>query len=477
MPKRHRPTLNRRDTLKSLGAAAAATMSVGCGKDSDEPAAPPLEDFDLIRERIDTVVVLMMENRSFDHYFGALSLEEGRTDVDGLTAAISNPHPDGSDVAPFRSSTYCLADPPHSWTSSHEQFNGGANDGFVTEFYDREPAEAHEAMGYFNREDLPTLYTLSDHYALCDQWYASLMTSTQPNRFYLHCAQNNAVTNNDVPIGEDYPSIYTLMADAGHSWGAYYSNLPGVLLVPDRSLGEPQIQNLDAFFAAAEAGTLPNLVLVEPAYGRNDDHPPAHPTAGQIFLSQIYDALASSPQWERILFVITYDEHGGFHDHVAPPTAPDDFADEGFDQLGFRVPTLAIGPWVKPGHVSHVAYDHTSVLAFVEALFGVDPLSKRDAAADPMRDVLDWTAMEQNKPHDPIVLDPIEADHNEIYGPECVTDGSDFKIAPPGTGQPDMERYIREFAAGSRHDVFDQTDELYEQLLTRAQARGLLIRR
>jgi len=472
MPKRKRPQFTRRTALKGVGAAAfLAACNNDKGEDTD---VVPLEDFDLLRERIDTVVILMMENRSFDHYFGALTLEEGRTDVDGLTAEMSNPHPDGYDVFATRSEVNCLEDPPHGWDSSHVQFNNGANDGFVTEFYGRTAELAHEAMAYLDREQLSAFYTLADEFTLCDQWFSSLMTSTQPNRFYFHCAQNGGVDNNDIPIGEDYPSIYTVMDDAGHSWGCYYANVPGIVLIPDRVVADHQIQFIDEFFIDAAAGDLPNLVFIEPAYGRNDDHPPAHPTAGQIFCAQIYDALASSPQWERIAFFITYDEHGGFHDHVPPPKAPDAHADQGFDQLGFRVPGLVIGPWAKKGHVSHTVYDHTSMLAFIEHLFQVDPMSERDAAADPMRDCFDWDALAANTPHEPIMLDPIEASEEELYTEECVTNGDDLRSK---TGQDELEAYVKEHFAGTRIDRIDDTDETYERLLAMAEERGILIRK
>jgi phospholipase C len=462
---------SRRDALKGAGAAA---FVVACDRDG-EPRLEPLEDFELLREHIDTVVVLMMENRSFDHYFGALTLEEGRADVEGLTPDISNPHPDGHAVTPELSQVNCLHDPPHSWASCHAQFNDGANDGFVTEFYLRAPEVAHEAMAYLNRDKLPAFYSLADAYTICDQWFSSLMTSTQPNRFYFHCGQNQGVTNNDIPVGQDYPSIYTRVADAGLEWATYYANVPGVILVPDRFIGDHQIQFIDAFFEDAAAGTLPNLVFIEPAYGRNDDHPPAHPTAGQVFCAQIYDALAASPQWDRIAFFITYDEHGGFHDHVPPPKAPDAFAKEGFDQLGFRVPSLVIGPWAKPGHVSHTVYDHTSMLAFIEHLFELEPLSERDAAADPMRDCFDWQALETNTPHPPVILKPIVADEEELYSEACVTDGSDLRRSR--THQDELEAYVKAHHAGSRIDRIDDTDETYAWLLALAEERGILVRR
>ncbi len=474
MSKRQRPLWNRRDALKGVG--AATFLAAACNPDEKGSGkVSELEDFELLRERIDTVVVLMMENRSFDHYFGALSLIEGRTDVDGLTADMSNPHPEGYDVAAEPAQVNCLEDPPHSWNSSHAQFNDGANDGFVTEFYARAPSLAGEAMAYFTRAELPALYTLADEFTICDQWFSSLMTSTQPNRFYFHCGQNQGLTNNDVPIGQDYPSIYTVMADAGHSWGCYFANLPGLILVPDRTIGDREIQFIDKFFEDAAAGTLPNLVFVEPAYGRNDDHPPAHPTAGQLFIAQIYDALASSPQWERIAFFITYDEHGGFHDHVPPSTAPDALTDEGFNQLGFRVPSLVVGPWAKRNYVSHDHYEHTSMLAFIENLFQIDPLTERDAAADPMRDCFDWEALAANTPHEPVLIDPIEADEDEIYSSECVTDGNDLRRS--GHCLASAARYVKQHHAGSRLDRIDDADETLARLLSKAKEAGIFVQK
>jgi phospholipase C len=467
----------RRDTLKGLGATALLT---GCIPDEAPPDGKEdaSDTWALVRSRIDTVVVIMMENRSFDHYFGSLTLNEGRTDVDGIAADMSNPHPDGRDIKVFRSQINCLHDPPHSWSESHDQFNFGANDGFVEAFYWRHPSVAEEAMGYLDRAQLSAFYELADAYTLCDQWFSSLMTSTQPNRFYFHCAQNGGVTNNDVPIGKDWPSIYTVLDDAGYSWRDYFANVPGLVLVPDRLITDPEIQFIDRFFADSADGRLPNLAFIEPAYGRNDDHPPAHPTAGQIFVSQVYDALAASPQWGRMAIFITYDEHGGFFDHVPPPTAPDDREDQGFGQLGFRVPGLVVGPWAKQNHVSHVVYDHTSVLAFIERLFQVDPMSERDAAADPMLDCFDLDAMRQNSPKEPIALTPIVADDSELFTEHCVTDGNDLRSAAPSvTGQDELEQWIRNNAAGTRVDRIDDTDKTFAWLLKLAEERGILIRR
>ena len=458
--------MKRRTFLETMGAAAL----VGCGsKDGmDSATVATAEGLELLRQRIDTVVIVVMENRSFDHFLGALTLEEGRADVDGLTADMTNPHPDGGDVAPFRSEVDCLSDPPHSWNSSHAQFNDGANDGFVSEFYNRAGGEvAAEAMGYWTRERLSTTYTLADAGVVCDQWFCSLMTSTWPNRYYTQAATSAGRTGNDIVL-EPIDSIYTRLDAAGLSSAVYFGNVPFAALLGESAPARMEL--IESFFEDAAAGTLPNLTMVEPVYGRNDDHPPAHPVAGQVLLASIYEALASSPQWERCALLITYDEHGGFFDHVPPPKAADDRPDEGFDQLGFRVPSLVVGPWVKPGHVSHVVYDHSSMLAFVETLFELDPLTARDAAADSMLDCFDLEAVAALAP---VSLPTITASDEEIYGPDCVF--SAFRSVEPGaTGQPELEAYADAHLAGTRLDRRADTNRIYEWLLDHARSRGLL---
>jgi phospholipase C len=464
---------SRRDALRALGATAVAPALTRCA-----PADPPtLEDWELIRSKIDTVVVVMMENRSFDHYMGALSLEEGRPDVDGLTAGLSNPDLNGEPVEIGPATVDCLEDPPHSWDASHAQFNGGANDGFVTEYAEDAPADiVHEVMAYWDRQMLPTYYAFADQYTICDQWFCSVMSSTWPNRFYALAAQNGGMTGNDRPP-ESFPSIFTRLDEADLSWGVYFGNLPFALLLPDVGTS-PNFDMIEHFFEAAAEGTLPHVSWVEPVYGRNDDHPPEHPLAGQIFIQSVYEALASSPQWDRTLMIVIYDEHGGFHDHVPPPTAEDDRADEGFDQLGFRVPAFAVGPWVKTGHVSKVTYDHTSWLAFVENLLGLEPLTARDAAADPMVDVLDLARMRAGVPRIGVPLPPIDADDAVLYREDCNPLEQLFSrsYSGPRTHQPELDAFADAQLKGTPYDRRDQGDEVYGWLLDLAERRGVLRR-
>src|SRR5262249_39760005 len=152
---------------------------------------------------------------------------------------------------------------------------------------------------------------------------------------------------------------------------------------------ESRLHTIKEFFDDAKNGKLPAVTFVDPNFGRNDDHPPCHPVFGQQFIASVYAALAASPLWNQLLFVVTYDENGGYFDHVAPPKAPDDRAREGFDQLGFRVPAVIAGPYVKSGHVSSTVRDHTSIIAHIRGMFNLPPLTARDAAANDLSDLLD----------------------------------------------------------------------------------------
>ena len=474
--------IGRRGALKTLGAATLAPILPGCPSAPEEPSTPPVElTDDLIRERIDTVVVLMMENRSFDHFFGALSLLEGREDVDGLTEGMSNPHPLGGTVEIHSADAYCIPDPPHGWTSCHDQFGGGANDGFVAEHYDRHGAdEAHRVMGYFDRDTLSTYYALADSGVVFERWFCSLMTSTWPNRFYSLAGQNGGVHGNSFASDRDWPNIFGRVQAAGISWANYFGNVPFSLLMPDLGLGDEHLRPIEEFFEDAERGTLPQLVWLDPVYGRNCDHPPTHPVAGQVLVSSIYRALAESPQWDRTLFLITYDEHGGFFDHVPPPEAADARADDGFGQLGFRVPTLACGPWVKSGQSYSGVCDHTSVLAFIERLWGLEALTERDADADDLFGILDEQRLTENQPAAPSDLPLIEADKDELYAPECSYDinlrSDENSQQRSVTGQEELEALLDGPLAGSPHDRRADTDAIYEALLAEAERLGVLRR-
>jgi phospholipase C len=471
-----RRRFDRRTALKGIGAVALSPLLPGCPGEPG-PELPTEITPELLRDRIDTVVFLMMENRSFDHVFGSLSLLEDRSDVDGLTADMSNPHPDGGVVEVHPADEPCIDDPPHGWGSSHRQWNEGANDGFVSEYIGRHgPNTPGRVMGYWDRETLPASYALADRFVLCQRWFCSLMTSTWPNRYYSLTGQSGGQTGNQVP-GTDFPGIFDRLDEANLTWNAYYSNAPFSVLLPSSQIGDHRFRGIEDFFEHAEAGFLPNFSLIEPFYGMNSDHPPEHPLAGQILIASVYEALARSEHWDRCMLVVTYDEHGGFFDHVSPPTVPDARAADGFDQLGFRVPGIVIGPWVKPGHLSETQFEHTSMLAFCEYLWDLEPLTERDAAANDLTDLLDESAVLSGQPRSAITLPVIEADEEELAAPECHGGGLRGEGEPvPMHTQPELDAVMDERFAGTRIDRRARTPELFEQLLETAEDLGVLRR-
>ncbi len=430
--------VSRRDTLKGMavaaGAAAMPPLLQACGADEPEPVdlKSPLRPEEV---PIDTVVFVMMENRSFDHYFGALGLEEGRTDVDGLTSELYNEDEHGTKVFPKLAARMCVEDPPHGYGAGVTQFADGTNAGFVKAHMESghggEAVLPNTVMDYHNRKQLPFIYNLADDFVLCDRWFSSFRGPTWPNRWYAHGAQSMGERGNplDKAGAFNFDMIYDRLAEKGLTFKYYYTDLPFLILSNAfmEKYGD-HIAPIHAFHDDAEHGRLPNYCFVDPGYALNDDHPPHHVGLGQQFMSTVYHSLAQSPQWERSIIFYSYDECGGFYDHVPPPAVEDDSEDEAFQGLGFRVPGLVAGPWVK-NEVSHTQYEHTSVLAFTQWKWGLEPLTKRDANANNFVDVLDVKRIREKNPRKAPLYDPVEVDDSEITS-ACQYGGGSLGLSP-----------------------------------------------
>jgi phospholipase C len=389
--------LSRRQVLAGLGGGLSA-LTLGCGvegADGSEPGSERREGALTTPSPftgIDAVVVLMMENRSFDHYLGALRSDAtypDRMTVDGLRGTESNLDGSGRAISVFRTSNRTPKDPPHGWDASHAQWNAGKNDGFV-KAHASAGSEQGEVMGFHDRTGIPFYYALADRFTVCDRWFASVMGPTWPNRFYLHAGTSLGVKSNKPNWDARAVTVWDRMRDLGLAAKNYTAGLVTFYMggYPGRFLaGKNPGANLLEFFNDAKRGTLPPFSIIDPDFLTNDDHPSHDINLGQALMSSIVQAIAKSPQWSRTLLVITYDEHGGFFDHVAPPTVADDRAE--FQQLGFRVPTLVIGPTVYSGRVCHTTYDHTSVLATLRTRYGIADMSKRMAAAADLGDCID----------------------------------------------------------------------------------------
>ena len=350
---------------------------------------------------IDHIVVLMQENHSFDNYFGRLPAA-GHRRVDGLPASASNPDGNGASVRAFHQDQYCTADTDHSWTGSHIEFDEGRNDNFVIQ----NNPDGERAIGYYDQTDLPFYYALATTFAIGDRYFCSVLGPTFPNRSYLLAATSFGHIRNDLG-GFGQSSIFSLLDMHGVSWKVYFNDLSyaGLLLGVNHNL-----TRFSTFLADASAGTLPQVSFIDAAMGlagrvELDEHPPSNIQQGEQFAAQVVDAVLSSPNWPRTALFITYDEHGGFYDHVPPPPAcpPDDIAPmldpsdptsdfpARFDRYGFRVPLLVLSPYARPGFVSHTIYDHTSILRFIETRFDLPALTRRDANATPLLDVFDFS--------------------------------------------------------------------------------------
>jgi phospholipase C len=379
-----------------------------------DPAAARLQS-------VDHIVVLMLENRSFDHMLGYLSLPAelggaGRGDVDGLRGpAVNVNHYDGSSYVIHHLDRTRLSgeteDPDHSGDSVDEQL-GTECGGFVANYARISAARANKAasadpdpglvMGYYDAQDLPVYDHLASQYCVVDRWFSSVPGATWPNRLYSVAGQAAGNRNDVSPPIYSLPTFPRYLDQHGVEW-CWYSFDPGTLRAVDpayrlshhhrfafvdarklstkeRIAGEVTEEG-PSFLDDVAAGRLPAVSWIDPRFkdlrvlgpDSNDDHPPSDVTAGQDLILTLYHALSSAPTWPKTLFVITYDEHGGWYDHVTPPEAPDDHPQ--FRRLGVRVPALVISPLVHPGSASSALlgpdfhFDHTSLIKTIFTRF------------------------------------------------------------------------------------------------------------
>ncbi len=379
-------------TIVSAPAAAAATVP--------PPLPRSILDGPAAQAPIDHIVVVMMENRSFDHWLGWLAtdaayLSAGQSrygagftvdgqqhqSFDGPSGPVETAHLvtllAGGD--PYRGCGH--PDPGHSWGSGRVQRDSGflatgsGNDEFAT--------------GYYLGDDLPFTSQLARRFVVCDHSHASLLGPTYPNREYLFAAQSYGNKTNALPPSTGFPgtTIWDTLSAAGVSMRSYYTDLPVLALWGSRMA--PYVHPIDDYFADCAAGTLPAVSFVDPGFltgSRTDNHPHGDIRAGERFVRDVFAAFMRSPNYSRGLAVLTYDEWGGFFDHVAPPQFVDDRASavdaDNFGQAGFRVPTVLVSPYARRGFVDHRTYDHTSILRFLEWRFLGAPAEGPGGASD-----------------------------------------------------------------------------------------------
>lgn len=367
---------------------------------------------------IDHIVVLMQENRSFDHYFQMLPVR-GQPEADVAPVHFSNPGPDGAPVSIYHQTQPCFGNTNHSWDAVHEQIAGGKMDGFVSTNEGKgddvidATLQGERAMGYYDEPDLPFYYWLANEFALGDRYFSAVPGPTWPNRMYLYAGSSYGRTVN-VNFKPD-ATIFDHLVTRGVSFRVYFSDAGGLGNFLTGMLPEPatQRQPIARFFADAAAGQLPAVSFVNATFDAPEskatwEHPPSVAQLGQLFVARVVDALLKSPNWPRSALFFAYDEHGGLFDHVPPPAAcpPDAHQPElqphdqpgRFDHLGPRVPFIVVSPYAKKHHVSHEVYDHTSILRFIEARFVLPALTARDANALAPWDMFDFSAPAHAEP-------------------------------------------------------------------------------
>jgi phospholipase C len=352
-------------------------------------------------KKIDHIVVLMMENRSFDHMLGFLTLEEGRTDLDGPELSMKNEYRGETYHVHAASGTKLVKaqDPCHSGWCVDEQLQNKSG-GFVSNYMKTRqgPLVGYPGivMAYHTAAQLPVYAFLAEQFCVCDHWFCSVRGATMPNRCYAAAGTSNGTRDNLKP-----PRPYNLPSFVRHlkpdQWRWYsHDYVPMIWLIdPEVGLSEESVPAYfdrrdvfghRSFLERAAAGDLPAVSWIDPNFydltfgpaGSNDDHPPSDLRGGQKLVLQLFDAVVRSPVWEKTLLLITYDEHGGFFDHVQPPAAADDHP--ALRHYGPRVPALVVSPWVAPKHASHTVFDHTSIIKTILTRF----CAKRDGTIPDM---------------------------------------------------------------------------------------------
>jgi phospholipase C len=395
--------LSRRRLLQGA-AATAGILTLGQGNRVRTAAAQADGLPEPGASGIEHIVWVMMENRSFDHFLGWLP------GANGQQAGVA--YPDRTGVL---QPTYRLApdfqgcghpDPDHSYQGSRIAYHGGAVDGWL-----QAGANDPFAIGYYTDADLAFLGPAARAWTVCDHYFASVMGESFPNRLYQHAAQTDRLSNTDTLT--TLPTIWDRLADARLEGRYYFSDAPflGLWGTKYLSIARP----FGTFLFDALTDELPQVAFVEPRFIDNvsgtsgDDHPFADIRNGEAFLALIYAAITLSPAWSRTVLVITYDEGGGFFEHVRPPERPLPAADVAAGAtdalLGFRVPCLLIAPYAPPA-VSSLVFDHTSVLRLIEWRWQLAPLTIRDQDAANLAEALDFRTPRRPAPQFRVPLGP-----------------------------------------------------------------------
>ena len=404
------PDVSRRRLLTSAGALTGAALAAEFLPQNVQralAATPSRTGASSRLSDIKHVVILMQENRSFDHYFGTLPGVRGFSDPDAITLSTGksvfyqpdSANPDGYTL-PFHldtnaTSAQSIPSTSHAWAVQHSAWNNGAMDNWLPAHRAADGANGPFTMGYYEQQDIPFQFALAQNFTILDNYHCSLLGPTWPNRLYLMSAWIDPEGTNGGPIiSNEHNTLYTwksypeALSEAGVSWKVYqevdnygtnvleyfdqYVNAP---------VSSPLYQNAlrtyasDQFEYDAQHDKLPTVSWILPTSWQSE-HPDYTPAAGADFVASKIDAIAANPDvWAKTVFILNYDENDGLFDHVPPPTPPAGTPGEFVDGVpigaGFRVPCIIVSPWTAGGWISSSTSDHTSTLQFLEKLTGV----------------------------------------------------------------------------------------------------------
>ncbi len=367
------------------------------------------------------IVVLMMENRSFDHMLGSLTAVNPQ--IDGITAALSNPDTTGVAVQPQPLAEFqgqLDPDPDHHFPAVDLQIFGGSTSpgraanmqGFVKSYFNQQQDVGHsqKIMYYFAQNQLPVLTTLALEFAVFNRWFASIPGPTICNRAFAHYGTSFGRVDMDLLyVNEPFQSIYSRLINANPKHTAklyYYDTTSSTMEITNLLQNQPELfGSYQQFLSDCSSGNLPDYSFVEPNYSdhdgdageevASDQHPDHNVQAGELFIASVYNAIKSSALWPNTALLVVYDEHGGIYDHVVPPACtPDQFTasanDTGtgmpfaFDRFGVRVPAILISPWIPAGTVVNRVFDHASIPGTITKFFlgSYSPRSPRETSAD-----------------------------------------------------------------------------------------------
>jgi len=387
-----------------LGGAAGAVGAIALGGSAALAAGTSQGGMSSIQH----VVVVMMENRSFDHFLGWRPGANGRQagltyrDRFGVAHATHPLAPDDQGCA--------HPDPDHSYEGGRVEYDNGACDGWL-----RAGTNDPYSIGYYRKADLAFLGQAVPQWTTFSRYFAAIMAETYPNRIYQHAGQTDRIHNSTTV--STLPTIWDRLATAGLSGRYYFSDVPFLALWGAKYV--PISRQVSQFYVDCAAGALPNVSYIDPRFEdessgtSGDDHPHADIRNGEAFMASIYKAVTTSPNWRNTVLIFNFDEWGGFYEHVPPPTAPIPAADQAAGnqdgRLGFRVPCLVVSPWARRDYVGTRTYDHTSILRMIEQRWSLPPLTVRDGTANSLAEVLNFSSTSLNAPQYNVPAGPFGA--------------------------------------------------------------------